>query len=114
MPPYQVRGRPFRMVDEMVSDLTAGVLSPMMVHRLLSGVAQSAIDDEQNLYLLEVTDIVLQQIVPTSKPLKVAIVLLSVTFNAGNFGSPTVRSRLRRQRLSYPSSDETITAIFIV
>ena len=39
---------PFRMVDEMVSDLTAGVLSPMMVHRLLSGVAQSAMDDEQS------------------------------------------------------------------
>ena len=27
MPPYQVRGRLFRMVDEMVSYLTAGVLS---------------------------------------------------------------------------------------
>ena len=48
MPPYQVRGRLFRMVDEMVSDLTAGVLSPMMVHRLLSGDAQSAMDDEQS------------------------------------------------------------------
>ena len=48
MPPYQVRGRLFRMVDEMVSDLTAGVLSPMMVHRLLSGVAQSVMDDEQS------------------------------------------------------------------
>ena len=35
MPPYQVRGRPFRMVDEMVSELTAGVLSPMTVHRVL-------------------------------------------------------------------------------
>ena len=36
------------MVDEMVSDLTAGVLSPMTVHRLLSGVAQSAMDDERS------------------------------------------------------------------
>ena len=48
VPPYQVRGRPFRMVDDMVSDLTAGLLSPMTVHRLLSGVAQSAMDDEQS------------------------------------------------------------------
>ena len=39
---------PFRMADEMVSDLTAGVLSPMTVHRLLSGVAQSAMDEEHN------------------------------------------------------------------
>lgn len=39
---------PFRMVDEMVSDLTAGVLSPMMVHRLLGSVAQSAMDDERS------------------------------------------------------------------
>ena len=39
---------PFRMADEMVRDLTAGVLSPMTVHRLLSGVAQSAMDEEHN------------------------------------------------------------------
>ena len=39
---------PFRMADEMVSDLTAGVLSPMTVHRLLSSVGQSAMDDEYN------------------------------------------------------------------
>ncbi len=39
---------PFRMADEMVSGLTAGVLSPMTVHRLLSGVGQSAMDDEYN------------------------------------------------------------------
>ena len=39
---------PFRMADEMVSALTAGVLSPMTVHRLLSGVGQSAMDDEYN------------------------------------------------------------------
>ena len=37
---------PFRMANKMVSDLTAGVLSPMTVHRLLSGVGQSAMDDE--------------------------------------------------------------------
>lgn len=37
---------PFRMADEMVSELTAGVLSPMTVHRLLSGVGQSAMDEE--------------------------------------------------------------------
>ena len=36
------------MVDEMVSELTAGVLSPMAVHRLLSGVGQSAMDEERN------------------------------------------------------------------
>ena len=39
---------PFRMVDEMVSELTAGVLSPMTVHRLLSGVGQSAMDEDRN------------------------------------------------------------------
>ena len=39
---------PFRMADEMVSELTAGVLSPMTVHRLLSGVGQSAIDDKRD------------------------------------------------------------------
>ena len=39
---------PFRMADEMVSALMAGVLSPMTVHRLLSGVGQSAMDDEYN------------------------------------------------------------------
>ena len=48
VPPYQVRGRLFRMADEMVSELTAGVLSPMTVHRLLSGVGQSAMDDEHS------------------------------------------------------------------
>ena len=37
---------PFRMANKMVSDLTAEVLSPMTVHRLLSGVGQSAMDDE--------------------------------------------------------------------
>ena len=37
---------PFRMADKMVSDLTAGVLSTMTVHRLLSGVGQSAMDEE--------------------------------------------------------------------
>ena len=37
---------PFRMANKMVSDLTAGVLSPMTVHRLLSGVGQNAMDDE--------------------------------------------------------------------
>ena len=39
---------PFRMADEIVSDLTAGALSPMSVHRLLSGVGQSAMDDERD------------------------------------------------------------------
>ena len=39
---------PFRMADEMVSELTAGVLSPMTVHRLLSGVGQSAMDEERD------------------------------------------------------------------
>ena len=48
VPPYQVRGRLFRMANKMVSDLTAGVLSPMTVHRLLSGVGQSAMDEEHN------------------------------------------------------------------
>ena len=39
---------PFRMADELVSELTAGVLSPMTVHRLLSGVGQSAMDEEHS------------------------------------------------------------------
>ena len=39
---------PFRMANKMVSDLTAGVLSPMTVHRLLSGVGQNAMDEEHN------------------------------------------------------------------
>ena len=39
---------PFRMADEMVSDLTAGMLSPMTVHWLLSGVGQNAMDEEHN------------------------------------------------------------------
>ena len=39
---------PFRVADEMVSDLTAGVLSSMTVHRLLAGVGQSAMDEERN------------------------------------------------------------------
>ena len=38
VPPYQVWGRLFRMADEMASELTAGVLSPMTVHRLLDRV----------------------------------------------------------------------------
>ena len=39
---------PFRTVAETVSDLTAGVLSPMTVHRLLSDVGQSDMDEERD------------------------------------------------------------------
>lgn len=38
----------FRMASEMVSALTAGVLSAMTVHRLVSGVGQSALDEEHD------------------------------------------------------------------
>ena len=39
---------PFRMVDEMVSALTAGVLSTSTVYRLLRDVGHRAIDDERS------------------------------------------------------------------
>ena len=37
---------PFRMAEALVCDLTAGVLSAMTIHRLLSGVGQSVMDEE--------------------------------------------------------------------
>ena len=39
---------PFRMTEEMVSGLTAGVLSPMTIHRLVSGVGQSAMEEARS------------------------------------------------------------------
>ena len=39
---------PFRMASEMVSELTAGVLSAMTMHRLVSGVGQSALSEERD------------------------------------------------------------------
>ena len=38
---------PFRTASEMVSELTAGVLSAMTVHRLLSGVGEDALTEER-------------------------------------------------------------------
>ena len=47
MPPYQVRGRLFRVMTRSVSSLTAGVLSKSTAHRLLKGVVQNALDEER-------------------------------------------------------------------
>ena len=38
---------PFRVVTEVVSALTAGVLSKSSVHRMVQGVGQDALDEDR-------------------------------------------------------------------